>query len=158
MFERFVPPLVAVIVAVTLQVPNSYAAKIYRTVNADGSVSYSDVEPKGGKTEAIPMPEVVNIQPLDDLSKQQIDDYQSEREEQAKDQQSQHDAIKKAKKELEKAKKALGEGSIFGEGDRTNTKNGSKPSQGYFDRVGKLENKVEEAKKALKEARKAQSK
>ncbi|CAH0992695.1 hypothetical protein SIN8267_02828 [Sinobacterium norvegicum] len=130
------------------------AEQIYKTVNPDGSIGYSDTKPTTGETETIPMPKPANIQPMDEKAKEQMLSYQSDREASEKQRDELQKNVKEAEKELKNARQALLEGSQVGVGDRQNTKSGSKLSQGYFDRVSKLESDVKKAQKNVSEAKK----
>ncbi len=129
------------------------ADNIYRTVNADGTISFSDVPPGEGQAEAIPMPEMVNIQSVDQRSEQQIQDYKRDRRERDQYQQAKQQAINAAKSQLASAKQAQREGKAVIEGDRSNFKTGSRLNQNYFDRQARLESDVERAEQALRDAR-----
>ena len=128
------------------------ADNIYRTVNADGTISFSDVPPAEGQAEAIPMPKIVNIQSVDQHSEQQIQDYKRNRRERDKNQQAKQQAISDAQSQLAIAKQAQLDGKAVIEGDRSNFKTGSKLNQNYFDRQARLKNSVERAEQALRDA------
>jgi chromosome segregation ATPase len=130
------------------------AEQIYKTVNPDGSISFSDTKPRRGDTEAIPMPKPANIQPMDERAKEQIKSYKTNRDASEQQREELQANVKEAEKELASARQALIEGAEVGSGDRQNTKNGSRLSQDYFDRVSKLESDVKKAEKNVKEAKK----
>jgi len=149
-------------------------AEIYRVVDKDGKVSYTDQPPKNGDAENIQhqVEEAVQRNSAQSLETQRENDpdwvkkAREEREKQKVEQEKQQDdyatrrsawkeALKQAKQNLKAAKLAQEQGKEAIEGDFIGKAGGgARPSEQYFNRQKMLAENVASAEKALKQVRK----
>lgn len=154
------------------------SAEIYRVVDKDGKVTYTDQPPKNGNAENIQqeVEEAVERNSAQSLETQRENEpdwvkrAREEREQQKVEKQKQQDdyadrkkawneALKQAKQNLKDAKQAQEKGKEAIEGDFIGKAGGgARPSEQYFNRQKTLAENVESAEKALKQVRKEKPK
>lgn len=153
-------------------------AEIYRVVDKDGKVTYTDQPPKNSDAENIQqqVEEAVERNSAQSLETQRENDpdwvkkARDEREKQKVEQQKQqgdyaarkkdwNEALKQAKQNLKDAKQAQEKGKEAIEGDFIGKAGGgARPSEQYFNRQKALAEDVDSAEKALKQVRKEKPK
>lgn len=148
---KFIIPVV-LLTATAMQV---FAADVIRSVDQDGSVTFSDT-PVPGNTDSAPITTEAPAPATDTLTDSQreaqavIDKANRlQQQEAAADQKKAQDAAS-ARQELERANAELEAARAVGEGDRQSLAGGgSKLTPEYLNRVQAAEKQVEEAKKKL---------
>ncbi|MES9969153.1 MAG: DUF4124 domain-containing protein [Candidatus Thiodiazotropha sp.] len=134
------------------------AADVYRTVDDEGNVTYTDAPVKnGGKIEKIEIqPGPSEASRLDTLQRnaairKAMEEARAKRLEREA---VRDERLSKASKELEQAQEDLKRTKEIGEDDRQYLSGGrSRIRPEYFERLKEAEKKVEEARKNLKETR-----
>ncbi len=169
MSRTYQPLIYALILNLALSMSSIVGATVYKTTNADGSVSYSDAPEEattGSKQETIATPHPTNTIETNQSQSQIENEFLKqtrERNEQLTDSWAHYEsAMKKAKGEFKQAKANLANAKKFREGDRayTKTANGgfSRETQTYKNRVSEAEKSLNEAQDALSHARKLKPK
>jgi hypothetical protein len=134
------------------------AGDVYRSVDADGNVSYTDTPPetdtKVEKVEIQPGPTEASRRDTEQRNtaiRQAVEEARAKRleKEAARD-----ERVSKAHKELQDAENDLKRSKAFGEDDRQYLSGGrSRIKPEYFERLKEAEDKVEAARKKYKETR-----
>jgi multidrug resistance efflux pump len=133
-------------------------ADVYRTVDDEGNVTYTDTPVKAGnkieKIEIQPGPSAesrLDTEKRNAAIRKAMEEARSKRLEKET---SKQDRLSKARKELEAAEADLKRTKQIGDDDRQSLSGGrSRITPAYFERVKEAEKKVEEARKNLKETR-----
>jgi hypothetical protein len=134
------------------------AGDVYRSVDADGNVSYTDsptkTDTKVEKVEIQPGPSEasrIDTEQRNAAIRKAMEEAQAKRREK---QASRDERLSKARKELEDAEETLKQRKELGEGDRQYLSGGrSRIRPEYFERLKEAEEAVEAARKKYKEAR-----
>lgn len=156
------------LVAPLLLIAVNSSAEVYKVIDKDGKVIYTDQKPAANGGEVIEVetdPKANTMDPIPDL-KQKQQERQAEREEKKKAYKERYKAWKEkydsAKKALAKAEKALREVEP-GEEDFIGYRTASggfaaRPSEEYLRRVEGMEENVKKLRKKLKDLRKRKPK
>jgi hypothetical protein len=147
-----------IVVGIMFFLATSISAEIYRHVDAEGNVTYTDEVPVGAKDaeEVIlpPSPSSESISETETRNQRMLraaDQADKKRLEQRRKKQA---TIAMRKSELEKAEKRLEEAKVIKDDDRQNLVGGKSPIHpDYFARVKAAKEEVEKARKALQKAR-----
>lgn len=157
------PYLLFVLLVFTV-IPSSYA-EMYKVIDKDGHVSFTDSPPpkdKANKVETVD-PVETNRMPSKTYKgelQEQFKKRTEERQEQRKEAWAAYDKrVKDAVNTLKAAERALEKGKQVGEGDRVGIVShgkqaGSRLTNGYLERVKQLEKAVEKARENLRTAKK----
>jgi hypothetical protein len=133
-------------------------ADVYRSVDAEGNVTYTDSPPESDgsveKVEIHPGPSEasrLDTERRNNAIRKAMEEARSKRLEQKA---SQEERLTKARKELDQAEEELKSTKVLGEDDRQYMTGGrSRIRPEYFDRIKEAEAKVEAARKNFKELR-----
>jgi multidrug efflux pump subunit AcrA (membrane-fusion protein) len=134
------------------------ADDIYRSVDAQGNVTFTDQPPTGNqqaeKVELPPGPSPASIRDTEQRI-QAIDQAVSDAQRQRLSQEKQKDhRVEAARKALEAAEEKLAQAKVIKEEDRQNLAGGKRRiNPEYFARVKDAKAEVDKARKALREAR-----
>lgn len=167
MYRQLIKPLLVFLLCC---LPVLVIAEIFKHVDANGNVTYSDVPPVDGQSKS-----VESIQAEDasvNVFKSQVDESEASeafktRRENARQEASArakslaawNKELKAAKRELSAAKKALSVGVIATEGDFVGGSNGgARPSASYYKKFEALEARVADAEKQLALVKRARPK
>ena len=159
--------LAGLMLAGTMLIAASAAnAQVYRIVDDEGNVTYTDTPPPGSTSEEVAPAEEANIVDSPETVEQRTPDWiKAKREERANAHEEAREAhaekmqrwreqVDAAEQALAKAEDELAEGRALREGDYVgNAGGGARPSADYLQRVQMLEQEVDAAREALKEAR-----
>ncbi len=134
------------------------AGDVYRSVDADGNVTYTDNPPANGglveKVEILPGPSEASRLDTERRNaeiRKAMEDARTKRLEKSA---SKEERLSKARKELDEAEEDLKRSRELGEGDRQFLSGGkSRIRPEYFERIKEAESKVEAARKNFKELR-----
>lgn len=132
--------------------------EIYRTVDDEGNVTYTDQPPTGKqkaeKVELPPGPSPESIQESQERNRE-IDKAANEAERRRQSQEQARDSqLEQARKALQEAEAKLAASKEIKDEDRQNLAGGKRRIRPeYFDRVKAAEAAVEKARKALREVR-----
>ena len=159
--------------------PTFTLADIYRVVDENGNVTFTDQPPENSEAENIQqrIDEAVERNTAPSLETQRANDpnwvkeVRDERQKKAEEEKNARakayaeerekweKAMEQAKRELEQAKQARKDGKEIKEGDYVgNASGGARPSEEYLQRQEKLEQDVISAKNALKALKKSRPK
>ncbi|MBT3046610.1 MAG: DUF4124 domain-containing protein [gamma proteobacterium symbiont of Ctena orbiculata] len=134
------------------------AGDVYRTVDADGNVTYTDSPPAADasveKIEIHPGPSEasrLDTERRNAAIRKAVEEAQAERQER---QATRDERLGQARKELEEAEENLKQSKEIGDDDRQYFTGGrSRIRPEYFDRIKEAEDKVDAARKNYKEIR-----
>jgi small-conductance mechanosensitive channel len=134
------------------------SAEIYRHVDAEGNVTFTDEPPKGAQeVEEVVLPPGPSPESIRGTEKrnQEILRAADKAEKKRWDEKRKRDAtIAQAEKQLEEAEKRLEEAKVIQDEDRQNLAGGKRRIHpDYFARVKAAKEEVAKARKALREAR-----
>lgn len=141
-----------------LLVQSAFAQEIYRSVDAQGNVTYSDQPPAGDqKSEQIelpPPPSAEQIQQSETRNKA-IDRAADKAERQRRHQEhNRNEKIAQARKALQEAEARLAQAKVIQDQDRQNLAGGKRRIRPeYFDRIEAAKAEVEKARKHLRQVR-----
>jgi hypothetical protein len=136
----------------------SLAGDVYRSVDVDGNVTYTDAPPvtetKVEKIEIHPGPSEASRLDTERRNNAIRKAMEEARAERLKKEASRQERLTKAREELKDAEDVLKRSKELGEGDRQYLSGGkSRIRPEYFERIKEAEDKVEEARKKFKEIR-----
>ncbi len=139
------------------------AESIYKHVDEDGNVSFSDVTPGGSASEVELIEQNANIFDAEDSSIAEDSDFLQQRLEKKKELKEQAGKtnawktdLKAAQLELKLALQAQSNGVVAEEGDFIGSANGgARPSASYFKKLQELDERVDKARDRLTEVKKA---
>jgi hypothetical protein len=134
------------------------ADDVYRSVDADGNVTYTDKPPEADssveKIELAPTPSEASRLETEERNAAIRKAMEKARDKRLEKEAGRSALVSKALKELEEAEEELKRAKEIGEGDRQTLLGGrSRIKTEYFERVEEAEAKVEAARKKLKEVR-----
>ena len=144
--------LAIVVIALPLTIGQLSHAEIYKTVDKDGNISFSDM-PSSSQSETIEPPNPNTMQSIDVEKLRQM---QPDGEELRRGPTESNEGLSKseAKKAIKQAQRELDSAKIYREGDKlfTKTSNGgfTRDSPQYKQRVADAEARLDAAKQALK--------
>ncbi len=151
---KFIIPVV-LLMATAMQV---FAADVIRSVDQDGSITFSDT-PVPGHADSAPITTEAPAPATDTLTESQreaqavIDKANRLQQQEAAFQMDKAEAGASAQQELDRANAELEAARVVGEGDRQSLAGGgSKLTPEYQNRVQAAEKQVEEAQEKLKQA------
>ncbi|MBW9257317.1 MAG: DUF4124 domain-containing protein [Candidatus Thiodiazotropha sp. (ex. Lucinisca nassula)] len=146
------------LVTVVLLLPLTLTAEVYRTVDEDGNVTYTDTPPADPqnveRVEIQPGPSEESISDTMERNRairKAMEEVQEKRLEKST---ARKDRVSKAEQEVEEAEKQLSAMEELGDDDRQQLQGGKsyiRPE--YFERVKKAQRELDEAKKRLKKIR-----
>ncbi|ODB84303.1 hypothetical protein A3193_15950 [Candidatus Thiodiazotropha endoloripes] len=146
------------LVIVVLLLPWTLTAEVYRTVDEDGNVTYTDSPPadpkKVEKIEIQPGPSKESISDTMERNRAIRKAMEEAQEKRLEKSTARKDRVAKAEQEVEEAEKQLAAMEEFGDDDRQQLQGGKsyiRPE--YFERVKKAQRELDEAKKRLKKIR-----
>lgn len=147
-----------IIVGVTLICVSPVSAEIYRHVDSQGNVTFTDEPPAGAQdVEEVVLPPGPSPESIRDTEKrnQEILRASDKAEKRRWEEKRKREAtIAQAKRQLEEAEKRLEEAKVIQDEDRQNLAGGKRRiNPDYFARVKAAKEEVEKARKALREAR-----
>jgi small-conductance mechanosensitive channel len=147
-----------IVTGITFFFASPITAEIYRHVDADGNVTYTDEPPAGTQdVEEVVLPPSPSPETISETEtrNQQILRAADEADKKRTDEKRKKQAtIAQKKKQLEEAEKRLEEAKVIQDGDRQNLAGGKRRiSPDYFARVKAAKEEVEKARKALRKAR-----
>lgn len=163
--NRLTPPAMLRLIMTTLAAAafgTAVNADIYKHVDEEGNVSYSDVS-AGIEVESVEVDESTNVfDPNDsaldvesDFMQQRLEDKR-EREKQAQLLSAWRKELKEAQRELKSALAAQSQGVMAEEGDFIGSANGgARPSASYFQKLKDLDKRVDKARDGLKKVKKS---
>lgn len=147
-------PLVALVMVLPLSVP----AEVYRTIDEQGNVTYTDSPPAEPKTiekiEIQPGPSQESISDTLERNRAIREAMEEAREKRLEKSTTRKERLAKAEQEVEAAEKKLAAMEEIGDDDRQTLQGGKsyiRPE--YFERVKKAQQELDEAKKRFKEIR-----
>jgi hypothetical protein len=150
--------VILILSAVLLLAQSAFGQEIYRSVDAEGNVTYSDQPPTGNqKAEPIELPPPPSAEQIRESEKRNkaIDQAADKAERQRLNQeQSQDEQIAQARKALEEAEAKLAQAKLIQDDDRQSLAAGKRRIRPeYFDRIKAAEAEVEKARKRLLQVR-----
>ena len=156
----------ALLAIVAMALAPAASAQVYRIVDDEGNVTYTDTPPAGVESEEVAPADEANIVDSPDTVEERTPDWiKANREERAEAEEAAREAhaekldrwrdqVDAAEDALAKAEDELAEGRELREGDYVgNAGGGARPSADYLQRVRMLEQQVEDAREALKSIR-----
>lgn len=148
------------IFSVSLLAFSSFLAgdEIYRSVDAEGNVTYSDTPPAGGsESEVVELPPGPSPDAIKESTERNLEIRRAATQAQQRrldQEQGQGDALSEARKALQDAEARLEEAKVIRDEDRQKLAGGMRRIRpDYFERVKAAEAEVEAARKRLREAR-----
>jgi hypothetical protein len=146
------------LVALAMVLPLTLSAEVYRTIDEQGNVTYTDspqVDPKKiEKIEIQPGPSEESISDTMERNRAIRKAMEEAQEKRLEKSTARKDRLTKAEQEVEEAEKNLAAMEELGDDDRQSLQGGKsyiRPE--YFERVKKAQRELDEAKKRLKEIR-----
>jgi DNA repair exonuclease SbcCD ATPase subunit len=146
------------LVTVVLVLPLTLGAEVYRTVDEQGNITYTDSPPADPKqvekVEIQPGPSEESISDTMERNRAIRKAMEKAQEKRLEKSTERQDRLAKAEEDVEKAKKQLAAMEELGEDDRQHLQGGKsyiRPE--YFERVKKAQRELDEAKKRLKKIR-----
>ena len=157
------PALAAALASAAVVLAPMASAEVYRSVTADGRVTYSDRPPSDAvRTEQIAEPPPPPAELQQEAARQAEenratrDAIDGERRAKSADVAAAEKDVRDAERDLAAARKRLEAGRVEQEGDRTGTVGGkARRSDAYLERVGRLEAEVATAQARVKETKEA---
>jgi multidrug resistance efflux pump len=149
----------ALLVSIVLILPvHQSAGDVYRSVDADGNVTYSDEPPQTGssaeKIEIEPGPSEASRLDTEKRNAAIRKAMEEARDKRLEKEASRNTELEEARKALEEAEKELEQAKKIDEGSRQYLSGGrSRLSPAYLERIKAAEAKVEAARKKYKEVR-----
>jgi chaperonin cofactor prefoldin len=146
------------LVVLVMVLPLTLSAEVYRTIDEQGNVTYTDSPPADPKKiEKVTIQPGPSVESINDTKarnraiREAMEEAQEKREEKRT---VREDKLTKAEREVEEAKMHLADMEAMGDDDRQHLQGGKsfiKPE--YFERVKKAQQRLEEAEKRLREIR-----
>jgi len=132
--------------------------EIYRSVDAEGNVTYSDTPPtgdsKGEMVELPPNPSPAAVQETEARNREIRRAASRAQQQRIEQERAQESALRTAREALQQAEARLKEAKVIRDEDRQNLAGGMRRIRpDYFERVKAAEAEVEAARKRLREAR-----
>jgi hypothetical protein len=151
-------PLVLIVLAFAMLAQAVIGEEIYRTVDEQGNVTFTDTPPAGGvEVERVELPSGPSEQVRQEAEQRNQKILNAaERAEQKREQEKaqKETRVKAAEQQLQEAQARLAEAKVIKDEDRQNLAGGKRRiNPDYFERVKQAELEVEQARKALREAR-----
>ncbi len=148
----------AILLACFLLTQPSIGDEIYRVIDADGHVTYTDTPPPGNpnveRMDLPPAPSAASQQHTEDRIRRLQDAARQAEMQREQEQQKKQARIATAQTQLAEAEARLTEAKELKDEDRQNLAGGKRRIRpDYFERVKEAEVAVEEARKALRAAR-----
>ncbi|MEJ2455729.1 MAG: DUF4124 domain-containing protein [Candidatus Thiodiazotropha sp.] len=151
-------PLGLIVLAFAMLAQAVIGEEIYRTVDEQGNVTFTDTPPAGGvEVERVELPSGPSEQVRREAEQRNQKILNAaERAEQKREQEKaqKQTRVKAAEQQLQEAQAHLAEAKVIKDEDRQNLAGGKRRiNPDYFERVKQAELEVEQARKALREAR-----
>jgi len=159
MWKRIVNnhPAFAVIIGTLAFTGTAVADAVYKSVDADGNVTYSaNPPPEAVETQSIALPEepsAAQRQEAEQRARQLEQAAGNAQKKLKRAQPGRGNTVEKAEKELEKAREALEQAKVQKPTDWQNIQGGRFLKPSYLQRVKNAEERVQKAEKKLAEAR-----
>lgn len=141
-----------------LSLPVLVAGEVYRTVDDEGNVTFTDSPPEGdARAERVELPPPPSPERLRESEQRNQDIRRAAQEakrERIQKQSQRESLVAEARKRLAEAEARLQEAKVIQDEDRQNLAGGKRRIHpDYFERVEQAEAEVEAARKALRQAR-----
>ncbi len=131
--------------------------EIYRSVDEQGNVTFTDTPPAGGEVERVelpPSPSEQSRQAAERRNQEIMKAAEQADRKRLQEREQKQAGVKAAEQQLQEAQARLAEAKEIKDEDRQNLAGGKRRIQPeYFERVKQAELEVEKARKALREAR-----
>lgn len=151
---KYAASAVGVSLVLMLTISPAIEAKIYRVVDENGKVSYTDTPPKAESVEEVDLPELTNSYDGEAIRERQrglIKSLDARNEYQEKRRKESEASIEDLNAQLKQAEESLAQAKTIKEGDLLPLKGGGvRRSPAYLKRVEEAKLRVVELKKQLK--------